>query len=130
MTRSWYGQTVQDILFSRPALGKAALNKALAERIGATRAHSLALDYLIDFMVYAGLLVVDENSDLRRRDYGGAEERPISHGPNAKLSLIIHLHVNKLEDLTPENANRVAEWLKGLRESVHPLEVKLETKEA
>ena len=59
----WYGQVVTQNFTLRSTLTREDLKRALAIKCGATEGDSTALEFLIDFIIYAGL-VVENRTEL------------------------------------------------------------------
>ncbi len=137
----WYGQVVVQNFTLHSALRREDLKRTLAIKCGATEGDSAALDFLIDFIAYAGLVESNENGTLSRGNFDElAKTRPptvpvqalapqtaniigvapieLQRAPSAAppVSFVVHLHVNSLQELTPEYAKQVKDWAKGLQE--------------
>jgi hypothetical protein len=128
---TWYGQIAIQNFTLRPTLRREDLKRALAIKSGATEGDSTALDFLTDFLSYTGLIVEKEDGSLVRGETGaeltpsestsavpaGVEARArvdsvMANVPaHQSISLTVHIHIRNVEDLTPEYANRVKEWL-------------------
>ncbi|TKJ42175.1 hypothetical protein CEE37_00420 [candidate division LCP-89 bacterium B3_LCP] len=146
----WYGQVAIQNLALRSSLRKSDLRKSLALKCGAPEGDSNALDFLIDFIVYTDLIVVDESGVLTRGNLDGIEKQaglgiltngdssPIMENEvegqklpeqsrNSNISIVIHLHVNDFDELTPDHANRLKQWIESFDE-VKNTEIQLEQK--
>jgi hypothetical protein len=128
---TWYGQIALQNFALRPLLTRAELKRALAIKSGASEGDSTALDFLIDFIIYTGLVAEDEKGMLKK---GDVEEdvqeptitapaegvipsivRPIGYeSPRDLYRWSLHFHIRNLEDLTPENAQRVRKWIESV----------------
>ncbi len=134
---SWYGQVAVQNFVLRAKLTRAELKRSLAIKRGATEADSTALEFLIDFMIYTDLIASDEKGALGK-GHGNGEtpnaiieiiDNSLATGPApspmssvastseslplpARLS--IHLHIHDFDQLTPENALRLTEWMKSV----------------
>ena len=131
---SWYGQIASQNFALRPTLTRAELKRALAIKAGASEGDSTAIDFLIDFMIFTGLVAEDESGLLKR---GEVDEKGLSELPTVvpeeplrrqtiereradaeaqrkAPSLLVHLHIQDLSQLTPENAKRVKEWVSSI----------------
>ncbi|MEK7677940.1 MAG: hypothetical protein AAB676_19085 [Verrucomicrobiota bacterium] len=148
VSRCWYGQVAIQNLTLRPSLSRSEFKKSLAIKCGASEGDSNALDFLIDFVVYTGLVEAAENGTLSR---GNLDEVPqalrstpspagspassivtAGEGPvtveapkSGEVSLVIHLHVSSFEELTPDHASRLKQWMESLKGMPGSLEVKL-----
>ena len=121
---TWYGQIALQNFALRPLLTRAELKRALAIKSGASEGDSTALDFLMDFIIYTGLVVEDEKGMLKKGDVEEQVQepaitapaegvipsipRPIGYdSPRDSYRWSLHFHIRNLEDLTPENAQRV-----------------------
>jgi hypothetical protein len=135
---AWYGQVAVQNFTLRPALKREELKRALAIKCGATEGDSAALEFLIDFLIYTGIVIVSENGTLTRgeMDSDGSppvqEDRPTPvatdnapHAPQAapkpvvshdkrQVAITVHVHIRTFDELTPANANRLNEWLRAM----------------
>jgi hypothetical protein len=125
----WFGQVVSQNFALRSQLTRPDLKRALAIKSGATEGDSAALDYLIDFIIYTGLVLEDEHGVLKKGEVSDLEtgdELPVpalvgvdaQHTPQTSskeltrpTGLALHIHIHDLDDLTPENAKRVRDWI-------------------
>ena len=132
LAASWYGQIILQNFALRPQLTRAEMKRALAIKSGATEGDSTALDFLIDFVIYTGLVVEDDKGILKKGDVdepklpqppaGTARHAPVTkvaerdrskvEDGRATPGLLVHLHIHDLDQLTPENAIRVKEWIR------------------
>jgi len=146
----WYGQVAIQNFTLRPSLTQEEFKRALAIKCGASEGDSKALDFLIDFIIYTGLVDKNDDGTLIRGNFDEIE-KPFGQSalvkniletiptdrtvpqvqitPTPIASLVIHLHVKNFEDLTPEHATRLKEWLKVINDSANPTEVKLSTED-
>ena len=133
IARCWYGQVALQNLALRSALSRADLKKSLAMKAGATEGDANALDKLIDFIVYTGLVLQDNTGVLTK---GNLDEIEISTSSAQRaagetvpvvtqgkgdvyvqnkaengVSVVVHVHLKDWNDLTSENAVRLREWL-------------------
>ena len=122
----------------RPSLTRDELKKSLAIKCGAGEGDASALDFLIDFIVYTELVEEDENGTLTRGNLDeveqslpasasaavsptssigiGSERRAsIEAAKGGDIALVIHLHIGSFEELTPDHASRLRQWLESLR---------------
>ena len=154
----WYGQVAIQNFTLRSSLSKDELRKSLAIKCGASEGDSKSLDFLIDFILYTGLIETDENDLLIRGNLDEVwQELPSASPQNSvsqptttlaetvlanikqmkdnipetgEISLIIHFHVNNFEELTPDNASRLKQWLKSLKEMGDAIDVHVEHEES
>jgi hypothetical protein len=143
---TWYGQVVLQNFALRPVLNRSDLKRALAIKSGATEGDSTALDYLIDFVIYTGLVVEDERGMLKR---GDVEEIAMAHdeaiSPTSSENTVasdlrriqrrltrdlykwsLHFHIRDLDELTPENAQRVRKWIESVTAGNENLDIDVE----
>lgn len=126
----WYGQVAIQAFSLRSTLTKDEFKRSLAIKSGATEGDSNALDRLIDFIIYTGLVVENERglltkgnldevltvtaiqAESERRDISIARPSTpqVSAGQAATVSLVLHVHVKDLSELTDENAEAVKRW--------------------
>ena len=146
----WYGQVGIQNFTLRPTLTQEEFKRALAIKCGASEGDSKALDFLIEFIIYTGLVDKNDDGTLTRGNFDEIEkpfgqsslvknilepiptDRPAPQPQTTPLpgtSLVIHLHIKNFEDLTPENATRLKEWLRSINESINPAEVKINTED-
>lgn len=148
----WYGQTAAQNFTLRSMLTREDLKRALAIKAGATEGDSNSLEFLIDFIIYTGLVTENENGTLTKGNFDEMTRTPVAiptndapqpsveiirapspnHAPppsERAMSLVIHVHVNNLDELTPDRAARLKEWLRTLREGQEAGEVHLEGNE-
>ncbi len=131
-SQCWYGQVAIQAFSLRSTLTKEEFKKSLAIKSGATEGDTNALDRLIDFIVYTGLVVENERGLLtkgnldevqtaiemrpesERRDQSATTSPPphasTSPAQAASVSLVLHIHVKDWNDLTDENAEAVKKW--------------------
>ena len=132
----WFGQVATQNLTLRSNVDKNDLKKSLAIKCGASEGDSNALSFLIDFILYTGLLEADENSTLIRGNFDEVEDlhtETINSADNLilpnglgmvrdepyrakdkNISVVIHLHINCFDELTPDHATRLKNWIKSL----------------
>src|SRR6266496_884543 len=119
----WYGQVVIQNFTLRSNLTREDLKRALAIKAGATEGDSNSLEFLVDFIIYTGLVVENENGALAKGNFDemtkasaatpdedvlqpsvvGVRAPSLNHAsPRSEraMSLVIHVHVNNLDDLT------------------------------
>lgn len=147
----WYGQVVTQNFTLRSSLTRDELKRSLAIKCGATEGDSNALEFLIDFIIYTGLVGENENGSLSRGNFDevpkSTSERPAKEfsQPSAgsveaiptpalkptqpAVSLMIHLHIKSFDELTPEHAARLNEWMLTLQEKTRIDGVQIEVKE-
>ncbi|MCC6127036.1 MAG: hypothetical protein IT426_18915 [Pirellulales bacterium] len=147
----WFGQVSIQIFTLRPTLTKEEFKKSLAIKCGASEGDSNALDYLIDFIIYTGLIDVDENGTLTKGNFDEIERpqqtqeifrvgqgpvdvsppRPQDHAIHPAqilgASLVIHIHIKNFDDLTRDHAVRLIDWMKILRQSAISAELNIDT---
>ena len=130
LTETWFGQIVQQNFALRSQLTRTELKRAFAIKAGATEADSTALDYLIDFVIYTGLVIEDEKGALKKGETSNEAARPapdvavqgsVGLGTRVtpmhtergvgKTQLCVHIHVRDLDQLTVENAQRIRQWM-------------------
>lgn len=132
IARCWYGQVAIQNVTLRSSLGRTDLKKSLAIKAGATEGDSLALERLIDFIVYTGLLLQDNSGVLSKGNLDDIEtpspisqktDEPLQVSAHGKanvyiqnreensVSVVLHIHLKDWSDLTSENATRLREWL-------------------
>src|SRR5207248_185758 len=63
---TWYGQTALQNLMLRPSLRRDELKRALAIKAGATEGDSNALEFVIDFLIYTGIVTESESGTLAK----------------------------------------------------------------
>ena len=143
---AWYGQVAVQNFTLRPALKREELKRALAIKCGATEGDSAALEFLIDFLIYTGIVIVSENGALTRGEMDSdgsppiqehrptpvpavdpqqpqqAAAKPVSSDPvssddKRQVAITVHVHIRTFDELTPANAHRLNEWLRALRAS-------------
>jgi hypothetical protein len=130
---TWYGQTALQNLMLRPSLRRDELKRALAIKAGATEGDSNALEFLIDFLIYTGVIAQSETGTIVKGDVDSSQEltsrditvepagvstradifaaRAAAPGQPNALTLALHIHVNSAEDLTDEYAVRIRQWM-------------------
>lgn len=135
---SWYGQVAVQNFTLRPSLKREELKRALAIKCGATEGDSGALEYLMDFLIYTGIVIVSETGALTRGDtdtdstISMPENRDLEPAPrevspatrphkfgasddNNSLAVTVHIHIRNLDELTESNATRLNTWLQILK---------------
>ncbi len=146
----WFGQVVIQNFTLRSNLAREDLKRGLAIKCGAAEGDSSSLEFLIDFIIYTGLVVENENGTLVRGNFDemtksleafsgkdnaiqppvGSVQPPSSDNaalpPERGLSLMIHIHVNSFDELTPDHATRLRTWLRTLQEEQKTPEVVFE----
>jgi hypothetical protein len=146
LAASWYGQIILQNFALRPQLTRAEMKRALAIKSGATEGDSNALDFLIDFLIYTGLVVEGDKGALKKGEVDEtklpeppatiARQAPVTEGAERDRSkvergrrtttLLVHLHIHDLDQLTPENAIRVKEWVRSIvNESSSEVEIEI-----
>jgi hypothetical protein len=146
---SWYGQTALQNLMLRPSLRRDELKRALAIKAGATEGDSTALEFVIDFLIYTGIVTEGENGTLAKGEAEAEEQSaaatdvnvtvdpvtaradvgsalPVVSADSKSTGLTVHIHINSPEDLTEEYAIRVREWLELVRGSSQEVSVELQ----
>jgi len=146
VARCWYGQVVMQNLALRPSLSRLDLKKSLAIKAGATEGDASALERLMDFIVYTGLVNEDNAGTLTKGNLDEVEaptsttgqpvqearaamtvSEPPSVQPESQgaISVVFHVHIRDWSDLTSENAVRLRQWLNkvGLSDSTVETEV-------
>ena len=145
----WFGQVLVQNFTLNPNLKRDDLKRTLAIKCGATEGDASALEFLIDFVIYTGLIEVNENGSLSKGNFDElsdatsvSEAKPapsaIKVEPNflktsetqvvgQGTSLVIHVHINKFEELTPEHAINLKHWLEMLRGQGSLPEIRIET---
>jgi len=149
----WFGQVVVQNLALRSSLTRPELKKSLAIMCGAGSGDSAALNYLIDFVVYTELVEEDENGTLTRGNLDELEQplppsAPPALSPEASVaiagrgqvtaesvqsrhvSLVVHLHVRDFEELTPDHASRLRQWMELVKGMGGALEIETGTRES
>ena len=146
----WYGQVLVQNFTLNPNLRREDLKRTLAIKCGATEGDASALEFLIDFVIYTGLVEANENGSLSKGNFDelsdsntsseikqpqptsvkvtqnfsqAPETSPIASG----TALVIHVHINNFEELTPEHAAKLKEWLEALQKHVPSPEVRVES---
>jgi hypothetical protein len=145
----WYGQVLVQNLTLNPTLKREDLKRTLAIKCGATEGDANALEFLIDFLIYTGLIELNENGTLSKGNFDELiqpipllETKQVSIAPvvgEQKLpqqppkqpvvegaSLVLHLHINSFDELTPEHAAKLKEWIDLLQR--HSPDVRVELK--
>ena len=145
----WYGQVLVQNFTLNPNLKREDLKRTLAIKCGATEGDASALDFLIDFVIYTGLVEASENGSLSKGNFdelsdsnSARDTKPVSTPqiksaqdflqPPAKpvtdagTSLVVHVHIKNFEDLTPEHATKLKEWLELLQNQVSSKEIYIE----
>lgn len=134
---TWYGQVALQNFAIRSNLSRDDLRRAFGIKSGATEADSSGLSFLIDFLVYSGLIVESENGLLAKGNtddlefgsvdsvvnnsgiavQGGIVSNTVVEGvqihqnPSNPIMLTISLRINSFDELTDENAQKLKEWL-------------------
>jgi hypothetical protein len=132
IARCWYGQVAIQNLALRSSLSRGEFKKSLAIKAGATEGDANALDRLIDFIVYTGLVLQDNAGVLTKGNLDEIETadsivpragEPVQVVTQGKgdvyvqnktenaVSVVVHVHLKDWNDLTSENAVRLREWL-------------------
>ncbi len=132
VARCWYGQVVVQNFALRSSLSRSEMKKSLAIKAGATEGDNPALERLIDFIVYTGLVLEDESGTLTKGNLDEVEAttssltqtveqmRIVAQGTDnvhvqqkckAVMSIVLHVHLKDWNDLTPENAARLRDWI-------------------
>ncbi len=142
----WFGQVAVQNFALRSTLTRSELKRALAIKSGATEGDSTALEFLMDFLIYTGLVVENDNGSLSKGNLDelmlegtsltperlvqtAAVESLVDAGGKAyspMVSVVLHLHVHKLEELTTDHAVRLSEWLRAF-DGNSRIEVSLDT---
>lgn len=145
----WYGQVLVQNFTLNPNLKREDLKRTLAIKCGATEGDANALEFLIDFIIYTGLVDASENGSLSKGNFdelsessSGRETGQIpapqtktvqeflrvstAPGSGAGSSLIVHIHIKSFEDLTPEHATKLNEWLRLLQIQASSTEIHVE----
>lgn len=145
LTGSWYGLIILQNFALRALLTRAEMKRALAIKSGATEGDSTALDFLIDFVIYTGLVVEDDKGTLRKGDIDETKLPEFPPPPERQTTLteiaksdrveidherptpglLVHLHIHDLDQLTPENAARVREWIHSIDNSGNEFEIEI-----
>jgi hypothetical protein len=137
---TWYGQVTVQNFATRLALTRDELRRVLGIKCGASEADGKALNYIIDFLVYLRVISEGEDELLRRGNTDElARQIPSSTalsnstvllppektndtpevlreavvspaGAPLPLSVVLNLTVS-IDELTPENAQRLREWM-------------------
>ncbi len=130
VSQCWYGQVATQTLSLRSTLTKDDFKRSLAIKCGATEGDSNALDRLMDFIIYTELVVETERGLLTKGNLDEAQtvtgqqaesehfDKSIASLPApqlsadkaASVSLVLHVHIKNLSDLTDENAEVVRKW--------------------
>jgi hypothetical protein len=137
---TWYGQVTVQNFVTRSTLSEEELRRVLAIKCGATESDTKALNYIIDFLVYLGVVSEGDDGSLRRGNTDELSKQTAAQGtvpdvvlsapaqsPNGNLSVTrdsireranahsgvsIALNLNlSIDELTPENAQRVRDWV-------------------
>lgn len=132
VSRCWFGQVAIQTLSLRSSLTKEDFKKSLAIKAGATEGDSNALSFLIDFIIYTGLVTENEQGLLIKGNLDEiANVAPIQGEPDYRdqpapipatpsrsaaqaeavhFSLVLHFHVKDWSELTDENAEALKKW--------------------
>ena len=141
----WYGQVLVQNFTLNPNLKREDLKRTLAIKCGATEGDANALEFLIDFIIYTGLVDASENGSLTKGNFDELSESTAlrethqtvapqtksfqqnlqtpAEPSNAGTSLVVHIHINDFEDLTPEHAAKLNEWLRLLHNQATSTEI-------
>jgi len=144
---TWYGQVTVQNFATRAALSRDELRRVLGIKCGASETDGKALNNIIDFLVYLGIITEDDDDLLRRgnidelakqipapiafSDIRNQSPSQISDAPptllregapepaetRASLSIVLNLSVG-IDELTPENAQRLRDWITFLNEQM------------
>ncbi len=137
---TWYGQVTVQNFATRVSLSRDELRRVLGIKCGASEADGKALNYIIDFLGYLGVISEGDDGSLRRGNTDELSKQipsPVAL-PNAQnlhpsenpetvpaasretagtsselrppVSVVVNLSVS-LDELTPENAKRLREWM-------------------
>jgi hypothetical protein len=152
VSRCWYGEVAIQNLTLRPSLTRRDFRKSLAIKCGAGEGDANALDFLIDFIVYTGLVDIDDAGTITRGNFDEIGVKPpslltskvtqvsgdgnsvalsttpgISPIAEKGVSLTIHIHIHDFADLTPENAAALRRWINFLTEASDSADVQIST---
>jgi len=143
----WYGQVAVQNFTLRSTLTREDLKRALAIKSGATEGDSNALEFLGDFIIYTGLVVENENGSLSKGNLDDVPQAvptaPINEVAQSALtaikttpidqtatkvgpSLVVHVHLRSFDDLTPDNAEKLKNWIDALQNGSDSTEVHVE----
>lgn len=143
---TWYGQTALQNLMLRPSLRRDELKRALGIKAGATEGDGNALEFLIDFLIYTGVVAETETGTIAKGDTEptaapatsdatvapvgvsargdvGAVAAVTPPNTSASVTLSLHIHLNSPEDLTDDYATRIREWLELVRGTAAEVQV-------
>jgi hypothetical protein len=142
---TWYGQVAVQNFALRSTLTKEELKRALAIKSGATEGDSTALDFLIDFLIYTGIVVEREDGTLGKGEVDGnvtatlsttvpasglqataTVTTPTVTTPQKTIAVTVHVHIQRPEQLTEEYADRVKQWLRMLESEGDKLEISID----
>ena len=145
----WFGQVLVQNFTLNPNLKRDDLKRTLAIKCGATEGDAGALEFLIDFVIYTGLIEVNENGSLSKGNFDELSDTTTTSEiklPPASIkatqnclqpsenqtvtegaSLVIHVHINNFEELTPEHATKLKGWLELLHGRGSPPEIRIES---
>lgn len=143
---TWFGQTALQNLMLRSSLRRDELKRALAIKAGASEGDSNALEFLVDFLVYTGVIVQSETGAIAKGDVtqqlvnrdvtvepdgvSAATElgavRAVPLESSNAVTLALHIHVNSPEDLTDDYAVRIRDWLNLVRGTASELSIDAE----
>jgi hypothetical protein len=141
---TWYGQVTLQNFATRLALSRDELRRVLGIKCGASEADGKALNYIIDFLIYLGVISEGDDELLRRGNIDElakeilppvgplnikfetpqiSEAIPATFediGPapaetRSPVSIVLNLSIG-IDELTPENAQRLREWMALLNE--------------
>jgi hypothetical protein len=137
---TWYGQVTVQNFVTRSTLSEDELRRVLGIKCGASESDAKALNYIIDFLVYLGVVSEGEDGLLRRGNTDELGKQMAIHGAapnvvlpapaqspdeilsvtrdgireraNAHPGVSIALNLNlSIDELTPENAQRIRDWV-------------------
>lgn len=131
IARCWYGQVAIQNFALRSSLTRGDFKRSLAIKAGAAEGDATALDRLIDFIVYTGLVLQDNAGVLTKGNldeietsttpivgeavqvtrFEGNRNIHVQNRAENAVSVVLHVHLKDWNDLTPENAARLREWL-------------------
>jgi hypothetical protein len=140
---TWYGQTALQNLILRTSLKRDELKRALAIKAGATEGDSTALEFVIDFLIYTGVIGETESGTIAKGDVElstqatsqdvestGVSARSdvglvdvTTPGSSTALTLALHIHLNSPEDLTDDYAARIRQWVELVRGTAAKIDV-------
>lgn len=146
---TWYGQTALQNLMLRPSLRRDEIKRALAIKAGATEGDSNALEFVIDFLIYTGVVTERETGTLGKGEAEAVEQPAtpdvsvpvdglsarsdvgvagaVTSSESKSIGLTVHIHINSPDDLTEEYAIRIREWLELVRGSSQDASVEIQS---